>query len=82
VVPEASVERTEHGALPVSDGWFVVNLRDARALMFEEMAGEQASGTAHAGAARGHLFVAQERVDAQAREHRMHALLPGDEGFR
>jgi uncharacterized cupin superfamily protein len=30
VVPEASVERTEHGARPVSDGWFVVNLRDAR----------------------------------------------------
>ena len=28
MVPEASVERTEHGSRPVSDGWFVVNLRD------------------------------------------------------
>jgi uncharacterized cupin superfamily protein len=30
VVPEASLERTEQGVRPVSDGWFVVNLRDAR----------------------------------------------------
>jgi hypothetical protein len=43
---------------------------------------EQASGTAHAWAARGHLVVALELLDAQAREHRTHALLPGEEGFR
>ena len=43
---------------------------------------EQASGTAHAWAARGHLVAAQELLDAQAREHRTHALVPGDEGFR
>jgi uncharacterized cupin superfamily protein len=30
VVPEASIERTDHGARPVSDGWFVVNLRETR----------------------------------------------------
>jgi uncharacterized cupin superfamily protein len=30
VVPEASLERTEHGVRPVSDGWFVVNLRETR----------------------------------------------------
>ena len=43
---------------------------------------DQASGTAHAWAARGHLLVALEALDAQAREHRTHALLPGDDGFR
>jgi hypothetical protein len=43
---------------------------------------EQASGTAHAWAARGHLLVAGELLDEQAREHRARALLPGDEGFR
>ena len=30
MVPEASVERTEHGVRPVSDGWFVANLRETR----------------------------------------------------
>ena len=43
---------------------------------------EQASGAAHALAARGHLLVAQELLDAQAREHRTHSLLPGDDGYR
>ncbi len=27
---EASLERTEHGLTPTSEGWFVVNVRDAR----------------------------------------------------
>ena len=43
---------------------------------------EQASGCAHAWAAEGHISVAAELLDAQAREHRTHALVPGDEGFR
>jgi hypothetical protein len=43
---------------------------------------EQASGSAHAWAARGHLVVALELLDATARAHRTHALLPGEEGFR
>jgi hypothetical protein len=43
---------------------------------------EQASGCAHAWAAQGHLSVALELLDAQAREHRTHALVPGDDGFR
>jgi uncharacterized cupin superfamily protein len=30
LVPEATLERTEHGIRPGSDGWFVVNLRDTR----------------------------------------------------
>jgi uncharacterized cupin superfamily protein len=30
VVPEASVERSEHGLRPVSEGWFVVNARETR----------------------------------------------------
>ena len=30
VVPEASLERAEHGLRPVSEGWFVVNVRDTR----------------------------------------------------
>jgi uncharacterized cupin superfamily protein len=30
VVPEAPLERTEHGVRPVGDGWFVVNARDLR----------------------------------------------------
>jgi hypothetical protein len=30
VVPGASLERAEHGLRPVSDGWFVVNVRDTR----------------------------------------------------
>ncbi len=42
---------------------------------------EQASGCAHAWAAQGHLSVALELLDTQARQHRTHALVPGDEGF-
>jgi len=30
VVPEAPLERTETGARPVGEGWFVLNVRDAR----------------------------------------------------
>jgi uncharacterized cupin superfamily protein len=30
VVPEASLEKTEHGVRPVSDGWFVANARETR----------------------------------------------------
>jgi uncharacterized cupin superfamily protein len=30
VVPEASIERTEHGLVPTGDGWYVLNARDAR----------------------------------------------------
>jgi uncharacterized cupin superfamily protein len=30
VVPEAPLERSEHGTFPVGDGWFVVNARDAQ----------------------------------------------------
>jgi len=30
VVPEAPLERTEHGTFPYGDGWFVVNARDAQ----------------------------------------------------
>ncbi len=30
MVPEAPVERTEHGVVPRGAGWFVVNARDAR----------------------------------------------------
>jgi uncharacterized cupin superfamily protein len=30
VVPEASLERAEHGLRPISEGWFVVNARDTR----------------------------------------------------
>ena len=30
VVPEASLERTEHGVRPVSAGWFVANVRGTR----------------------------------------------------
>ena len=30
MVPEASLERAEHGLRPVSEGWFVVNVRDTR----------------------------------------------------
>ena len=43
---------------------------------------EQASGCAHAWAAQGHLSVALELLDTQARQHRTHALVPGDDGFR
>ena len=30
MVPEAQLEPTEHGLVPKSDGWFVLNARDAR----------------------------------------------------
>ena len=30
VVPEAHLERTEHGTTPAGEGWFVLNVRDAR----------------------------------------------------
>jgi uncharacterized cupin superfamily protein len=30
VVPEAPLERTEHGAVPAGEGWFVLNACDAR----------------------------------------------------
>jgi uncharacterized cupin superfamily protein len=30
VVPEAELKATEHGVVPESDGWFVLNARDAR----------------------------------------------------
>ena len=30
MVPEATLERTEHGSRPVSEGWFVVNVRETR----------------------------------------------------
>jgi uncharacterized cupin superfamily protein len=30
MVPEASLEETEHGLVPKGEGWFVVNARDAR----------------------------------------------------
>jgi uncharacterized cupin superfamily protein len=30
VVPEAKLEATENGVVPVSDGWFVLNAREAR----------------------------------------------------
>ena len=30
MVPEAPIERTEHGAFPVGDGWFVLNAHDAQ----------------------------------------------------
>jgi uncharacterized cupin superfamily protein len=30
MVPEAPMEQTEHGAAPAGDGWFVLNVRDAR----------------------------------------------------
>ena len=30
MVPEAKLEQTENGVVPVSDGWFVLNARDAR----------------------------------------------------
>ena len=30
MVPEARLEQTEHGLVPMGDGWFVLNARDAR----------------------------------------------------
>jgi hypothetical protein len=41
---------------------------------------EQARGTAHAWAARGHLLKAEALLDEQARQHSGKAMLPGDEG--
>jgi uncharacterized cupin superfamily protein len=29
VIPESTLEKTEHGLVPKGEGWFVVNLRDA-----------------------------------------------------
>jgi hypothetical protein len=29
VVPEAPLEKTEHGLLPAGEGWFVLNAREA-----------------------------------------------------
>lgn len=29
MIPEAALEQTEHGLLPASDGWYVLNARDA-----------------------------------------------------
>jgi uncharacterized cupin superfamily protein len=34
-VPEARLKETEHGLVPESDGWFVVNARDARWTRYE-----------------------------------------------
>lgn len=30
MIPEAKLEQTETGLVPVSNGWFVLNARDAR----------------------------------------------------
>ena len=30
MIPEAPLERTEHGLVPAGEGWFVLNARDAR----------------------------------------------------
>ena len=30
MVPEAQLERTEHGLVPLGEGWFVLNAREAR----------------------------------------------------
>jgi len=30
MVPEAELQRTEHGLVPTGDGWFVLNARDSR----------------------------------------------------
>jgi uncharacterized cupin superfamily protein len=35
-IPEASCERGEHGLVPVSEGWFVINLGEAVALRSEK----------------------------------------------
>jgi uncharacterized cupin superfamily protein len=51
VVPEAPLERTEHGLVPSGEGWFVVNARDARWWYvagrggFSDFEGEQQSWT-------------------------------------
>jgi uncharacterized cupin superfamily protein len=38
MVPEAPLERTEHGLLPAGDGWFVLNAREAEWRRWEGMA--------------------------------------------
>ena len=30
MVPEAAVERTEHGLVPAGEGWYVLNAKEAR----------------------------------------------------
>ena len=37
MVPEAPLERTEHGLLPTQDGWFVLNAREAQWRVCEGM---------------------------------------------
>jgi uncharacterized cupin superfamily protein len=37
VVPEAPLEKTEHGLVPAAEGWFVLNARDARWLFGEDL---------------------------------------------
>ncbi|HEU4973154.1 MAG TPA: hypothetical protein VFT35_14645 [Gaiellaceae bacterium] len=44
MVPEATLERTEHGSRPVSEGWFVVNVRETR--WFGNELGRYAAGGA------------------------------------
>lgn len=36
-IPEADLERTEHGLVPKGEGWFVINARDARWLHSEAL---------------------------------------------
>jgi uncharacterized cupin superfamily protein len=43
VVPEAPLERTEHGLAPAGEGWFVLNVRDARWFDGNEIGGLYAS---------------------------------------
>jgi uncharacterized cupin superfamily protein len=43
VVPEAPLERTEHGLVPTGEGWFVLNVRDARWFDGHELGGLYAS---------------------------------------
>ena len=39
VVPEAPLERAEHGLAPAGEGWFVLNVRDARWFDGHELGG-------------------------------------------
>jgi hypothetical protein len=43
VVPEAPLERTEHGLAPAGEGWFVLNARDAQWFDGGELGGLYAS---------------------------------------
>ena len=43
VVPEAPLERAENGLAPAGDGWFVLNVRDARWFDGNELGGRYAS---------------------------------------